>query len=261
MILTSLLETFSLSHHEQETYLLLLKYPWSTVLTISKKSSIKRSSLYRVIDSLMIKGLVEMKVDDKTTYYKAADPSVFESLVTRQEQKALDMRKSLSNLVSQLTLLTQIDPSSTGVHFYRGAKGIEAIEWKMARQSNSELLVFGIDEWWRVIGHETAEKIRQRHIEQNIHLREILNKEKYITGEWTQVTGLESLYQERYISKDKFPIENELVISPDAFYIYSITPDEVSGIEIINQGYVNLMKSLFEMVWSQALKPDDVKVA
>src|SRR4030042_5027558 len=98
MKLKQTLQNFGLNQNEQEVYLLLTKDGWITALELSRKSSLKRTTLYRILESLLQKGLVETQIGDKTTQYNAADPKQFESLVIEQENKVKKLRDSLSEL-------------------------------------------------------------------------------------------------------------------------------------------------------------------
>ncbi len=256
MQIHTLLEQFGLSKKEQTVFSILLKHEWCTVLQLSKKCSIKRTTLYRVIDSLLKKGIIEMRVDDKTTYYKASHPSNFESLIIQRQAEVNKMKQTLHTLQQQIHLLS-VPHSQTSISFYRGVKGIMNIEWKLVDQPNKEICVFGIDQWWKIVGFEFAEKIRHQSVENNITIREILNTNKIGSSDYdlswtTNTTYVKNHYQGKYINQSVLPIKNELYITPSAIYIYSLEPNDIVGIEIVNQEYAQLMKQLFEMTWQQA---------
>jgi sugar-specific transcriptional regulator TrmB len=263
MNLKKLLSTFNLDSREQETYLILTKYEWLTVLELSKKCSIKRSTLYRVIDSLMKKGLVEMRIDDKTTYYKSSSPENFESLILNKQKKINQMRSALSQLKKNLPIFAQ-DNDRASVSFHRGIRGIMTIEWKMCSQKNSKNLIFGNDKWWQFVGNDFAEEIRKKTVANNIQVREILNKENFDPttppNSWTQISAYqEKHYQDRYISRKILPIDNELYITKNSLYIYSLNPDDIVGIEINNKAYAQMMKSLFELIWKQSKNSEEIR--
>ena len=77
-----------------------------------------------------------------------------------------------------------------------------------------------------------------------------LELKKSLQKEWTAVEEYKNeLYQDRYISKKILPIENEIMISENAIYIYSLNNTEIIGIKILSPTYVQTMKALFELAW------------
>lgn len=259
MKIQQLLSVFNLSDKEQQVYLLLSQHEWLTVLIMAKRCSIKRTTLYRIIESLIHKGLVEIQVDDKTTYYRAADPKNFESLVLEQESKANQMRINLGLLQSQLSLMKTADQSSTSVRFYRGKRGIQAMEWKMCETPNTETLIFGNSQWDKIVGREFAEKIRQEQLRKKIIVKEVINPSntepipKDGIVPWTNVTQfVKKLFNHRVIEKKTLNITNEVMIGSETVSLYSFQRDEIVGIEIKNSNFAQQMKQLFYLAWKKA---------
>src|SRR3990167_4273666 len=102
MRINEVLAQFGLDGKEREVYLLLLKQNWITALGLSRLTNISRPTLYRVIERLIKKGLVEVQLGDKTTHYNATDPQQFEILVHEQELKAKKMRSAFEELQGEI---------------------------------------------------------------------------------------------------------------------------------------------------------------
>ncbi len=258
-----LLSLFNLSKNEQEVYLILNESSWLTVLELSKKTSIKRTTLYRILDSLTQKGLVEVRVDDKTTYYSAGNVANFESMIIEQEKKIESMKAGLKSLTTKLSLLKKPSLLTTSVYFYKGKRGIQSMEWKISEQANTEILIFGANRWNIAVGIEFAEKIRQEYINKNIVVKEIMNQDKFeildANGEasWTNNKQyiLEYFYH-RSINKKILDIQTEIIINSDSIFIQSYENDEIVGIELVSPAFTKSLKQLFKMVWNQAEKVD-----
>lgn len=259
-----LLQEFGLDEKERQVYVLLLKMDWSTALQISRLSSIKRPTLYRVLDSLLKKGLVEQQLDDKTTYYSAANPKSFESLVIEQEKKTILLQNNLNVLQNRLTVLAQNPSDATSVKFYRGVKGLQTMEWRMCEVPNSETLIFGIAQWDKVLGENFAEEIRSERMKKNIYVREILNEDTIQpittdgTTTWTQNKQYTKKYfHHRSISREIMDIRNEIMLLPTSIMIYSFSDADPVGIEMVGANYANFMRQLFELSWMQAKAVDE----
>ena len=66
---------FGLSENEQEVYLLLLKRGWSTALQLARAGKVKRTTLYRVLETLAQKGLVETQLMIKPPFTMPRTPN------------------------------------------------------------------------------------------------------------------------------------------------------------------------------------------
>src|SRR3989344_3527559 len=77
------LELFGLDELQQKVFLTLGRSNWSTVVQLSRICDIKRPNLYRILETFTDKGLIETRLDDKTTYYRAADSKMLEHLLLK----------------------------------------------------------------------------------------------------------------------------------------------------------------------------------
>ncbi|HYD34703.1 MAG TPA: helix-turn-helix domain-containing protein [Vitreimonas sp.] len=263
MTVSELLSLFDLTPKHQVVYLELLKTNWITVLELSRKLNIKRTSLYRLIEELLSKGIVEKQLDDKTTFYRAADPQSLDQMIDEQRQKLAVMQQGLELLTPQLQLLRNQTNNSTSVRFYRGLHGLKTLEWKMVEEANIEMLVFGTGEWDLLVGHEFAEKIRTERVNQNIHIRELLNPDKFTLindqgqADWTNNRELIlNHYLHRQIDPSIFHITNEILIFPQRLILLSLGEDEPIGIELSSPHLSQMMRQLFEVVWLQGVVRD-----
>lgn len=258
--LSEILSVFGLDQKETEVYLLLAKTGWTTVLDLSRKCEVKRSTLYRILGSLEKRGFVEVKVDDFTTYYQITDPRALEARVIEQTKIADKMKEGIRLLQSQLLLPTQEKKHHTEIHFHRGEKGIRLVEWKMAQVNNSETFIFATNEWVQATSPEFAEEVtRKERLLHNARIKELSNEEHFgpipKTGSvsWTKNKEyLFNTYRHRLIPKKILPITNEVMIQGETMYFYGLESGEVVVVEMISPSYASLMTGLFNMAWQQA---------
>ncbi len=253
------LKTFGLDEKEREVYLLLLKNNWITALQLSRLTAIKRPTLYRVLEELSKKGLIETQVDDKTTHYSASDPKQFETLIFDQKKRTQDMQDVFSKLQNQLAFISLPKSKETAVHFYRGIKGLQYMELKKANAKNSDVLIIDTEQWTQFLGNEFAENIRNRIVENYVNIRELQNpiNTKKINSDrtvgWTKNKEyLFKYYQHREISEKIINITQDLYIFNDTIHMHGYRENDLMGIEIINHDYAQMFRQLFEFLWSQA---------
>lgn len=262
--INQVLSSFGLSQKEQDIYLLLSKTSWSTVSSLAQKSSIKRTTIYRILESLQQKGLVETRIDDKSTLYQISDPKVFQSLLIESEKKLKQLKLGLGNL-QFLLQHTSDNKLSTSVNFYRGPKGVETIEWKLSQYKNTDIYIIGVSKWAQVISGDLAEKIRLEHFLHNNKIKELHNLDTFFKispqgqTDWTKNTQyILNCYQHRTIDKDilSLDINNDLMITPNSIYLHSLQDNEIVGIEINSLSYASMMSQIFKILWNLS-KPVD----
>jgi HTH-type transcriptional regulator, sugar sensing transcriptional regulator len=259
MEVKEILKSFGLDEKETKVFWELSRTGWVTVLELSRKMEIKRSTLYRIIEQLVRKGLAEVKPDEHTSYYRSGTTETFAALIAEEKQKVSKMEDNLQQLQTQMKLLQTSGVQETGIHFYRGSRGIQVMELKMISQSNRKLRIFGTAQWHKTVGRKFAEEVRQKEVERGISVREICNPEVQekipASGavSWTDnVEFIKRCFKHRQISRKELAINNEIMILPEALVLYSISDDEVVGIEIQSKSYANLMAGLFDGVWKRA---------
>jgi sugar-specific transcriptional regulator TrmB len=259
MELKQALKNFGLNENEQEVYLLLSKYGWITALELSRKSSLKRTTLYRILESLIHKGLAETQVGDKTTHYNAADPKQFESLVIEQESRAKKLRDSLSDIQSVLSFIPK-NQHDTSVRFYKGIRGIKQMDWKLLECTNNQMFIFDAGSlWYQFLGKEFAEEIRNEIVKKNILVYEIANKEKSepipedAHPTWTDnIEYVKNHFRGRVIPTKQFEITQEIYVVENIVHIHGYRENDIMGIEIVSPDYAKFMQQLFKLLWKQA---------
>lgn len=262
MEITDLLAQFDLSKHEQEAFLLLNRRGWSTVLELARVSHIKRTTLYRILESLAQKGLVETQIDDKTTYYNTADPKQFESLVINQETKAKKLRNTYDQLSQQLNILNAFSQKDeTAVKFFRGINGLKHLEWKKCEHSNTEVFIFDAgDKWYEALGREFAENIRAEIVNQKITIYNLINHSATEpindngTCNWTDnLEYIKNHYLHRSIDTKQLALTQDIyIVKKQSTHIHGYRDGDLFGVEIISPDYAQFMFQLFISQWNQA---------
>jgi sugar-specific transcriptional regulator TrmB len=258
------LTLFNLNDKEKKIYLLLAKSSWDTVLSLSRKSNIKRTTLYNILDSLIDKGFVDIKIEEKTTYYNVASIEKIQLQIEKQKSTINKMQDGLQILSSNLTMLANNSHPKIAVHFYRGLSGVESVEWKTASEKNTETLILGTTQWRQKTGLEFTEKMRQLRVENNATIKELLNPGTFekisnkLEASWTQNKEyLKKILRHREVDKKILDISNETLVCKDSIYFYSFDTDETIVVEITNRGYANMFRNLFMLAWNQAKIKDD----
>ena len=95
---------------------------------------------------------------------------------------------------------------------------------------------------------DTAESIRSEIIEKHIIVRQLTNLSE-IYADWTEYSKeMQEIMKIRYIPKEIFDIQNEILIFDDTVAMYRVEP-EVYYIEIEDTHYADMMRALFDNLW------------
>lgn len=252
MDLLNYLSKFGLNSNEIELYLVLVKLEWPTALQISKRCPIKRTTLYRILESLKEKGLIEEKVGDKTTQYSAASIEHFENLVLEKERQASELRTILPEIKAHFNILNIAKPLEISTRFYRGIRGLQHLEIKTTAIENKEILIFDSNQWDKVLSREFAENIRSRVVKNNLQIREISNSTSP-DDSWTDnAIYLKKHYKHRLIPKEFMDITQDIHIFGNTIQFSGYNHNDLVGIEIVSQEYAQMLRQMFEVLWRMA---------
>lgn len=248
------LKVFGLNVKEVEVYLTLVAYEWLTALQISRKCSVKRTTLYRILESLIAMGLIEEKIEDKTTLYAAAPGENLESLIREKEKNIQEMRQMLPELTTQIGVLNQVKPMEVSVRFFRGIKGLQYLNLKHTSARGGEVLIIDSNQWDKVLSREFAEEVRARNVKNKIVVREVTNHyDKEVA--WTDnLEYLRNHYQVRVLPKKILDITQDIYIFNDTIQYTGYSRNDLVGIEIVSGEYAQMMKQMFEILWKVGTK-------
>ncbi|MFC1616576.1 TrmB family transcriptional regulator [Patescibacteria group bacterium] len=102
-MIENLLKTCGLNNSEQSVLLQLLKRGSTTASILSKITGIKRTTIYSILESLLITGLVTKQIRDKTNYFNAASPETIPKILENHaHSKYQDIKTATSLLKTEL---------------------------------------------------------------------------------------------------------------------------------------------------------------
>lgn len=244
------LSTFDFSIEEQEVFLWLVEHGYVTALQLSRTLHLPRTKIYRLLDQLIEKKVVVMKVDQRGMKFGAAEPIAFEQLVGEKEAEVRRLQSQLGPLVESLKALSQPMRSSSKVLYYSGKEGLKQVSYN-ATKAKDILRVYEVDHLSDFLDIEFSENIRRRFVENKIHIRDLTNKMSFAGfSEVKEMIQQYSLF--RYIPKTELDIQFEAMIYNDVYTTYTYTSEEVFCVEIYNEQLAQMQKQLHDFVWEKA---------
>lgn len=243
MNLEETLRKIGLSESEASVYLACLLAGSNSVKEISKHTKIERTNLYRVIERLQKKGLVEVVYQGLKKNYKAVNPNVLSGILQKTEE---EFKNALPNLVSLYS-----DSESIKIKISKGEKSL-------VQEYNSLLHILSKDDFYYVISN--LEKWKNLDF---YNQKDFINKriKKDIFIKMIAQNSETAVYNQRFeknfrqqvkILKDTFPLQIDVVITPKKIIIVTFS-NPITIYTIEDRNLILSYKTFFEIMWSGLL--------
>ncbi len=122
-MLEKFLEEIGLTDKEAKVYLALIEVDDDSVLSLARRTSINRTTIYPVLQTLIRKGLVSETQRGVKTHYRAEPPERLESVLERRKIEIDEQVKRLAEVVPRLRSQMRGD-SRPVVKYYEGKQGV-----------------------------------------------------------------------------------------------------------------------------------------
>jgi len=233
------LSSSGLGEKETDTYLALLELGEVNLSTLIRKTGVKRTTLYDIVESLHKKGLIGYTKHKKRTFYFAEDPRVLMSQMDERRQK-------LETVLPELLSITNSLVRKPKIRYYEGVAGIKQAYEDTLKYPDQELLGWVSEKALSVLGRDFLYAYLERRLKRKIWVRAIAPRvpdmEKY-AGEDPR-----SLRKTLLISKNEFPFEVEVNLYGKR-NIAIMSFEENFAMIIESEKIYKTMKSMFEMSW------------
>lgn len=250
-LITTQLEQFGLDQVETVLYVHLLERGPKTPLDLSRETSVNRSRIYRYLDRLKAKKLIEEVNLGRGIVLKASNPKNLELLIIEKEQEVKNQKENLTSLLTELTSFQVSQYKGISIKQYHGIEGLKQMLWNHL-SAKKEILVFGYGNRNDIAGNAFAEDVRFEQVERKITKIEIENETDQGNYWYTKVPNWGSFYKSRYIPTRILDIKQYQVIFDDTVSILSWTSGVKVGLEIENAPFAKMYKQIFWKFWDIA---------
>lgn len=250
-IIANQLAQFGLDEIEVHIYLNLLEKGAKTPLDLSRETNINRSKIYRYIERLQAKRLIEEIDKGRGLRLKAASPDSLQLLILEKEQQLKNQKELLPDLLKELTTMPGDARSVFEVKHYHGTEGLKQMLWNHL-SAKKEILVFGYENRNLIAGKAFAETIREEQVARHITKIEIENATDQGNYWYTKVPNWGKFYRSRYIPPKILTMKQYQVIFNDTISILSWADGNKVGVEITNPSFAAMSKQIFWKFWDIA---------
>ena len=249
-MLEKYLQEIGLTDKESLVYLALLQVDNSSVVDIGKKTGIKRTTVYVVLDTLAKKGLVSETTINSKTQYQAESPERLQTYIERQKLVLDERERRLGDVISQIKSIQRGTGEKPVVKYFEGKDGILNINQEIYDEEvdgSPVYMVYSKDLLDDIFESKDMEKYRHRRIEKGIKSKVLFN---YSKGDRPS----DSTGERVKVDEKKYPFTCDISIYKDSVRI-SILGKRLSGIFIRSQDLADTLKSLFNLSFDNIKKP------
>ena len=239
--LENTLTSLGLTEHEAKVYLAALSLGPTTILKIAQTAEVKRTTVYSIIESLKLKGLITIEVHGFKQRFVAENP---ENLETILENKKSALAKAMPDFAS----LFNLKGSESTIKFYEGLEGIKRVYEDLLKEvlSKEDYLVVSHQEQWLKLDPDFFLDFTRRRAKLPINIRLLVQDSPTAR----QHKRLEKTYNEKIkILPRNTSLNTNLVIIPKKVVIHQLVPP-IMAIVIENSSVVQMHKELFEIIWN-----------
>lgn len=239
MEIKELLAVFGLTDKKADIYLAALEIGPSSAISLAERASIKRTTVYDIIEELKRLGLIIETIRGKRTRYAATDPDRLKDLVRRQSL-------TLEALLPQLKALYNVPGVKPGVRYFEGLAGVQAaLEDTLSAQDKTLLGILSMEDLYETIGEAYMEDYVKRRIALGYKLRVVRSQEKEVAKRWP--SSKKEHRDRRYAPKGYIFDMTQYVYDNKVLLLSSRKENFAMVVE--SADYARNQRQLFEALW------------
>jgi len=234
------LQKLGLNQKEAIVYLALLELGEGLLEDIVKKSRVKRTTLYDIVNSLKEKGLVGTGRRKKRVVYFAQEPQILARKIDEQKRIAESVMPELLSLANTIE-------KKPKVRYYEGQEGIKEVYVDTLKYKDQEMLAWVSGE---------AVKLFDRKFLHEYYLPERVKRKIWMRAIAPDVKTMQDfknldnkfIRKTKLVSADKFPFDVEINLYGEK-NIAVMSFKEKFGMVIESKSFYTTLKSVFELQW------------
>ena len=232
---------FGLNESEAKVYVTSLELGPTSILSISKKAGIRRTTVYEIIKSLTSKGLMITELKGFKTFYCATHP---QNLISIFENK----KESLEIIVPELTSIYKSQGSENSIKTFESLDSIKTLYQEMLNnyKSGDFCYIIGNNDKFFALDSKFFKKYIEDRAKLDIDVRIIVDDSESSRERKKFARNLNS--QVRILPKDT-NIPANFTVTNHVFLTQTLE-NNISASTISNKDIIDLQKNLFLTIWN-----------
>lgn len=241
MIKDTLLKA-GLSENEIKMYIASLELGEATIARLAKKSGIKRSTTYLVLESLASKELIGITKRRKKSFFYAENPAIIKEIM----QENL---KEVDSIIPELLSIANLIDKKPSIRYYEGIEGIKEIYNDTLRHPGQEMLTWFSKEHFEQLGDDYFFKdYMPKRVKKKIFNRVIIANAPDAMDKLVPY-DVQSLRKTKLIQNEQLKIRIVLMLYGTS-KIGITSYEDGFGMVIESQKIFETIRSFFEVMWA-----------
>lgn len=246
-----ILSETGLSNEEITVYLHLCEYGFVTALELSKKLPISRTKIYRILDDLYEKSIINHELTERGLRFGVTSAEHLSQMVDKRMQKLVDLQNRIPEVISYLQSIG-IDPTySAKVRLYKGKKGLEQVTYNSTKSLTPIRIYEARPTMETFLDHDVAEDMRTRMKTAGIRTLQLTN-EKEIPSFSEVFDDITEYWEVRYVDPKLLKFEFEVLVYDSTYCIYNVEGEDIYCVEIEDERLARMQIQLFDYIWGTA---------
>lgn len=235
----STLTKLGLTPHEASVYVAALQLGQTTALAISRKTGIKRGTVYDTLDTLTKRGLIELRLKGLKRYFAPTSPDQFDKIIS--EQKA-----EYEHVLPDMLALYHLQGEHSQIQVREGVEGVKSAIEDVLRETPTGAFWYVIDDqqnWERHLELSWLERLIERRARRQFDFRIMFPDSergrfnKQMEQAWNQKVRLLP-----------HSVHADVTIAPGHYIIHNFTAP-ITTIIIRTPEVIETQKNLFLALW------------
>jgi len=234
----SALKDYGLSEKEARIYIICLRFGSASVVSISRKAKLPKSTCYDLLNALSEKGLVSTIIKNGARFFEASNPAVFTDALDEK-------KKQIESVLPSLVAIKNSVVEKPNVTFYEGIDGIRTI-FNDIISSGKDVRILGNFSNFKNVARHVAPRFIEQRVAKKIFCKYI--SEASAISRKVKKADKKELRETRIT--DLMNNQNaECYIYGTKVALVVMSRDEPVGVIIDNQHIAGLQTMLFENLW------------
>ncbi|MEO6728611.1 MAG: helix-turn-helix domain-containing protein [Candidatus Dojkabacteria bacterium] len=250
----SYLTEFGLNDKEVVIYLTLLKTGPSTIMDLSRKTGIKRSTTHNNVEELIKKGLVSQTNYGERRMAVAEDPEKLKFLLEQRKWDVNKLEKIMPDIVKSIYEIVPGSKETTKVEvkYYEGERGFKEVCQRSISKSTKEVLYLSNLEEWRKV--YTTEYGKEYYIPQRLKKNLFLKMLAVDNSQGTEYRNEDkaTLRETRFLPKS-FTFKPTVIISDEEVSLM-VAAEPYKAVVIEDADVAQVFRELFTNLWESNKK-------
>jgi predicted transcriptional regulator len=241
--LVQLLKEIGLDEKEAAVYMAALGHGPTTILKLSLSAGVKRTSVYNIVDSLKLKGLINVEIQGLKTRYVPAPPTALKSILANR-------LNILERCMPELTNLYNRSEEQAVIRRYEGLSAIKGLYEELLESINPKddyLVLTDLTKW---------ESIEPKFFNNFVKRRASKQPKLRFLSVFSEQALKRQRHGQQYGTFLRFlppgvHIDTNLIITPKHVVFHQLIPP-MDAIMLSNNRVINLQMQMFNIIWDQS---------